>query len=92
MSEPTEETEESLLILLKNKEDDRSDFDKAFEDDTLYSMQNRMLAKAKTKKFTPEEFIDKAKQELENETEIVETSANNLEETPEPEPEEDFPF
>ena len=77
--------EESIVTTIVGR-DDRSDFDKAFEDDTLHQLQERMIAKAKTKRFTAEDFIAKAKADLEGEVELVEEVAEGVE-TPEPEEE-----
>lgn len=73
-SPPLKENDDSpsRLFVLRNKKDNRSDFDKAFEDDTLYELQNRMLAKAGTKKFTTEDFIHHAEDDFKNKTEILE--------------------
>lgn len=80
-----DEPDESILTTISKREDTRSDFDKAFEEDELFQLQNRMLAKAKTKKFTPEDFVRKAREELDGELEVVDTPMTDLEETPEPE-------
>lgn len=77
---------ESILTTLSDKNDSRSEFDRAFEDDPLYQLQNRMLAKAKTRRFTPEEFIAKAREEFEHVLEVQDKPASD-EETPEPEEE-----
>lgn len=78
-----EKEEESILTVITEKEDTRSDFDRAFADDTLYMLQDRMIAKAKTKKFTPEEFVEKAEKDLDESFVVIESVADGVE-TPEP--------
>ena len=60
------------------KKDSRSDFDKAFAGDTLYQVQNRMVAKAKTKKFTPEDFVNQAEAQYGGEIDFEEASPERL--------------
>lgn len=79
------ENEESNLSIITEKNDDRSDFSKAFEDDSLWQLQDRMHAKAKTKRFTPEDFINKAETDLETELEVIDSKIESSEPTPEPE-------
>lgn len=86
-----ESEDESRLTTIREKTDNRSDFDRAFDDDTLYQLQERMLAKAKTKKFTAEDFVERAKHAYETELEVEEEPAPTKE-TPEPEEEEPFSF
>lgn len=87
----SDEDEESVLTTIHSRDDSRSDFDKAFSEDPLYQLQNRMLAKDKTKKFTAEDFVAKAKAEFAEELELIDELASG-EETPEPEEEPEFKF
>lgn len=82
--------EDSTLTTLTPRRDERSNFAKAYEDDTLFQLQERMLAKAKTKKFTAKQFADQAEKAWNEDEEVVESTPESFEETPEPEVEEEL--
>lgn len=83
--------DEDTITFLQKKVDDRSTFAKDFEDDSLWSLQDRMLAKMKTKNFTAEDFVKQAEDDLDNNIEVIEVLATGKE-TEEPEEDEVINF